>query len=65
MSRQNKVNKNNYVQRGRLTPDEMAHERIRQNEISGHARIKEKVVGKIPARPAERESNRPRNGREE
>ena len=31
MSRQNKVNKNNYVQAGRLTPDDMARERQKMN----------------------------------
>ena len=30
MSRPNKANKNNYTQRGRLTPDEMARERVKQ-----------------------------------
>ena len=39
MSKPNKVNKTNYVQRGRLTPDEMARERIRQDEMSGHAKV--------------------------
>jgi hypothetical protein len=30
MSKHNKANKNNYTQRGRLTPDEMARERMKQ-----------------------------------
>ena len=30
MSKQNKANKNNYSQAGRLTPDEMARERMKQ-----------------------------------
>lgn len=30
MSRQNKVNKNSYTQAGRLTPDDMARERMKQ-----------------------------------
>ena len=34
MSKHNKVNKNNYVQRGRLTPDEMARERAREIYMS-------------------------------
>jgi len=33
MSRQNKVNKNNYVQKGRLTPDDMARERSTQRQV--------------------------------
>ena len=32
MSKHNKVNKSNYVQAGRLTPDEMGRERARQRE---------------------------------
>jgi hypothetical protein len=65
MSKHNKVNKSNYVQAGRLTPDEMARERIRQAEVSGHAKGKENVIGKMPSRPAGRESTRPRNEPEE
>ena len=64
MSKPNKVNKTNYVQRGRLTPDELARERIRQGEIS-HAKGKENIIGKIPPRSSEQESNRPRNENEE
>jgi hypothetical protein len=65
MSKHNKVNKSNYVQGGRLTPDEMARERIRQAEVSGHAKGKENVIGKVPSRPAGRGSNPPRSEREE
>jgi hypothetical protein len=65
MSKQNKVNKSNYVQAGRLTPDEMARERIRQAEISGHAKGKENVIGKIPSRPAGRGSSPRRSEPEE
>jgi hypothetical protein len=79
MSKPNKVNKTNYDQGGRLTPDEMARERMRQAQVSGHARAKENVIGKGPsrfperasrpaersARPAARESTRLRNEREE
>ena len=50
MSRHNKVNKNNYVQDGRLTPDEMARERMKQGETTGRAKSKENVIGKT--RPA-------------
>ena len=32
MSRQNKVNKDNYTQAGRLTPDDMARERQKQGK---------------------------------
>jgi hypothetical protein len=55
MSRNNKVNKSNYVQGGRLTPDEMARERKRQAEVSAHAKGKERVGAKAaPARAASR-----------
>lgn len=50
MSKQNKVNKNNYVQDGRLTPDEMARERMNQAQISGRAKGKENVIGKTRTR---------------
>jgi hypothetical protein len=33
MSRQNKVNKGNYAQKGRLTPDDLARERDKQRQI--------------------------------
>jgi hypothetical protein len=48
MSKQNKVNKSNYVQGGRLTPDEMARERKQQAEIASHAKGKERVVARAP-----------------
>jgi hypothetical protein len=65
MSKHNKVNKSNYVQRGRLTPDEMARERIRQAEVSSHAKGKENVIGKVPSPPVGRGSNPRRNEPEE
>ena len=46
MSKPNKVNKNNYDQGGRLTPDDMARERMKQGERS-HAKSKENVIGKM------------------
>jgi hypothetical protein len=64
MSKPNKANKNNYNQAGRLTPDEMARERINQAQISSHAKSKENVIGKIPAN-GEPESSRPRSAPEE
>ena len=64
MSKQNKVNKDHYVQRGRLTPDDMARERMTQARISGRAKGKENVTGKVrsPAAPA---PTRRRSGRGE
>jgi hypothetical protein len=38
MSRLNKVNKDRYVQNGRLTPDEMARERAKQIHVAGGQR---------------------------
>ena len=64
MSKQNKVNKNNYDQAGRLTPDDMARERMRQGEMTGHATGKENVIGKTRS-SVEQESTRPRSAPEE
>jgi len=61
MSKQNKANKTNYVQGGRLTPDDMARERKKQAEISSHAKGKERVTAKASPRGA----SRPRSEREE
>lgn len=64
MSRLNKVNKTNYDQAGRLTPDEIARARKRQAEISAHAKGRERV--KAPAaRRGARAASRPRSEREE
>jgi hypothetical protein len=56
MSRPNKANKNNYTQRGRLTPDDMARERMNQDRITGRAKgdVAEKgrsSAGRAPSRP--------------
>lgn len=66
MSKQNKVNKNNYVQAGRLTPDDMARARMNQGQMTGRAKSKENVIGKTqrPAAAAP-ESTRPRSEPEE
>jgi hypothetical protein len=64
MSKHNKANKSNYIQAGRLTPDEMARERFRQAEVSSHSKGKENVIGKIPER-GERESTPPESEPEE
>ena len=65
MSKHNKVNKNNYVQGGRLTPDEMARERMNQGQMTGRAKSKENVIGKTQRPASAPESNRPRSAREE
>jgi hypothetical protein len=61
MSRPNKVNKNNYVQKGRLTPDDMARERSKQR------RVEHDITNTATDRPARggRESTRPRSAPEE
>ena len=65
MSRINKVNKDRYVQRGRLTPDEMARERARQIHLStGRDRLTARAK-ETATRRAEPGSTRSRNGREE
>ena len=61
MSRRNKVNKDAYTQRGRLTPDEMARERMRQSEISSHAKGKENMIGKVRGSNGGQDSSRPRS----
>ena len=61
MSRQNKVNKGNYVQKGRLTPDDMARERGKQRQIEHE--IKNPATDR-PARGG-RESTRARSAPEE
>ena len=61
MSRQNKVNKGNYVQAGRLTPDDMARER---EKMSGSPdRIKNQESR--PRKRGERESTRDQSAPEE
>jgi hypothetical protein len=65
MSRINKVNNDRHVQRGRLTPDEMARQRARQIHLStGRDRVTARAK-ETAARLAEPESSRPRSGHEE
>jgi hypothetical protein len=65
MSRQNKVNKGSYTQQGRLTPDDMARERMKQAENGGGANETGQPKGKAGPIPGERESTRPRSAPEE
>jgi hypothetical protein len=62
MSKHNKANKNNYMQAGRLSQDEMARERMNQGRMTGRAKSKENVIGKT--HDVEPGSNRPRSERE-
>ena len=59
MSKHNKVNKGNYVQEGRLTPDEMAREqdKMRRTDVTN----RERAIGGGPRGRAERDANRPRS----
>ena len=66
MSKENKANKNNYSQAGRLTPDEQARERVSQGEMTGRAKGKENVTGKVRSSSyGEWESSLPRSEPEE
>jgi len=64
MSKHNKANKNNYVQGGRLTPDEMARERMKQGQMTGRGRSTENVTGQVRRTPAQ-EPTLPRSERAE
>ena len=63
MSKPNKANRNNYMQAGRLTPDDMARERQKQAEISAGAKGKARVTAKT--QPGARDAESPgRSGRD-
>ena len=64
MSKHNKVNKSNYDQAGRLTPDEMARERARGIYVS-ETRRKFSAAAKPEARRAAPASTQDRSAREE
>ena len=62
MSKLNKVNKDHYTQRGRLTPDELARERARQvHLVSTKRRFNERTKKQEPARPGEQVPTPERN----
>jgi hypothetical protein len=65
MSKHNKVNKSNYDQAGRLTPDDMARERMKQGEQTRGRSGEDDAMAKMRERSAERESSRSRTGPEE
>ncbi len=69
MSRQNKVNKGSYVQAGRLTPDDMGRERMRNQsegqQKSSPSQTRATRGGRANARGAARDSSRPRSAPEE
>ncbi len=59
MSKQNKVNKSNYDQAGRLTPDDLAREQEKMNRMGGSHR--ERAIGGGPRGRDEQGANRPRS----
>jgi hypothetical protein len=51
MSKYNKVNRDNYTQAGRLTPDELAREQVKQREAASPARTEGKSQGFQSTKP--------------
>lgn len=51
MSKQNKTNKTNYVQAGRLTPDDMAREQKKMRTVVGGMKGDTRMAGR-PTRPS-------------
>ncbi len=65
MSKPNKVNKDHYVQRGRLTPDELARERARQIHVAGAQRRFSERAKQVTGPRGAPASTRARSEREE
>ena len=65
MSRHNKVNKTNYDQAGRLTPDELARERARQIHVAGAQRRFSERAKQVTGTRGAPASTRDRTAREE
>jgi len=65
MSKYNKVNKDSYTQRGRLTPDEIAHERMQHGATKARASSNERGTRANPRqRRGRREGNSSHGGTE-
>jgi hypothetical protein len=64
MSKHNQANKTNYTQAGRLTADDMARERVKQDQVLPPT-DQAHITGNAPPIPGEREPNRPRSAPEE
>ena len=64
MSKHNKVNRDRYTQRGRLTPDEAARERMKQVEVAStrqlegrpHSQLKATTSGDAETDPEDEET---------
>jgi len=65
MSKPNKVNKDHYTQRGRLTPDELARERARQIHLGSAQRRFNERAKPAAGRRGEQASTPERSEREE
>jgi len=65
MSKPNKVNKDRYTQRGRLTPDELARERARQIHLGSAQRRFNQRAKQATAHRDEQAPTRERNEPEE
>jgi hypothetical protein len=67
MSKQNKANRNNYMQAGRLTPDDMARERMKQHKPGVGSAPRERVTNRTsePRGRGEQASSPRRSEREE
>ena len=65
MSKHNKVNKSNYDQGGRLTPDELARERAKQIHVAGAQRRFSERARRAAAPRAAGASSQDRTAREE
>ena len=52
MSKHNKVNRDAYTQRGRLTPDEAARERMKQVQASSTRQMEGKTPTHLKATPS-------------
>jgi hypothetical protein len=65
MSKPNKVNKDHYTQRGRLTADELARERARQIHLESAQRRYNQRTSSATRRRVEPASTPERNEREE
>lgn len=64
MSKPNKVNKDHYTQRGRLTPDELARERAREIQLVSAKRHLNERTKRTTTRRGEQESSPDRTERE-
>lgn len=73
MSKQSKQNRDHYTQRGRLTPDDAARERVKQVNVGStrrlegrpHSEAKATPRGRAETDPADREENETNEDEEE